>query len=184
MIRSSRNDAARAPEPIAAPSPTPTATPNYASAPSAAAEIRKTAPVATIGPKIRFKGELVGEEDLLIQGHIDGTIDLRDHNLTIGEKGVIRANVLAKTITIEGSVEGDVYGRERISIKSSSKVNGNLVADRVTLEDGAKFKGSIDMDISSHKAKFEPAATVPVPSSTPKTDNEIKASQDGELDSK
>ncbi len=113
------------------------------------------APIAVIGPKIQFKGELVGEEDLLIQGHVDGTIDLKGNNLTIGDKGVVKANVLAQTITIEGTIEGDVYGEERISILSSSNVKGNLVADRVTLEDGAKFKGSIDMEIESRKEDFQ-----------------------------
>lgn len=112
-------------------------------------------PGAVIGPKIRFKGELVGEEDLLIQGQVDGTIDLKGNSLIIGEQGVVKANVLAQTITIEGTVEGDIYGEERISIKSSSNVKGNLVADRVTLEDGAKFKGSIDMEIDSRRSEFE-----------------------------
>lgn len=112
-------------------------------------------PGAVIGPKIRFKGELVGEEDLLIQGQVEGTIDLKGNNLIIGEQGVVKANVLAQTITIDGTVEGDVYGEERISIKSSSNVKGNLVADRVTLEDGAKFKGSIDMEIDSRRTEFE-----------------------------
>ena len=112
-------------------------------------------PVAVIGPKIRFKGELVGEEDLLIQGHFDGTIDLKGHHLIIGEQGVVKANVLAKNIIIKGTVEGDIFGQERISILSSSNVNGNLVADRVTLEDGAKFKGSIDMEINDRKHDFE-----------------------------
>lgn len=110
---------------------------------------------AVIGPKIRFKGELVGEEDLLIQGQVDGTIDLKGNKLIIGEQGVVKANVLAQNITIEGTVEGDIYGEERISIKSSSNVKGNLVADRVTLEDGAKFKGSIDMEIESRRSEFE-----------------------------
>ncbi len=157
MIRSSKQEYVptietstepEAPTPAPAPVQSPTLTP------------RTVPPTAVIGAKIRFKGELVGEEDLLIQGHIDGTVDLKNHNLTIGENGVIKANVLAKTITIEGSVEGDVYGKEQIAIKSSSKVRGNLVADRVTLEDGAKFKGSIDMDISAHKGKFESPKTL------------------------
>ena len=117
--------------------------------------ISQAKPAAVIGPKIRFKGELVGEEDLLIQGQVDGTIDLKGNSLIIGEQGVVKANVLAQTITIEGTIEGDVYGEERISIKSSSNVKGNLVADRVTLEDGAKFKGSIDMEIESRKSDFE-----------------------------
>lgn len=110
---------------------------------------------AVIGPKIRVKGELVGEEDLLIQGQVDGLVDLKNHTLTIGEQGVVKADVLAKTITIEGTVEGDLFGQERISILSSSNVKGNLVAERVTLEDGAKFRGSIDMDVESHKDKFQ-----------------------------
>ncbi|WP_096084645.1 bactofilin family protein [Agaribacterium haliotis] len=112
-------------------------------------------PAAVIGPKIRFKGELVGEEDLLIQGEVDGTIDLKGNHLIIGEQGTVRANVLAQNIVIKGTVEGDIYGQERISILSSSNVQGNLVADRVTLEDGAKFKGSIDMDIADRKSDFE-----------------------------
>lgn len=112
-------------------------------------------PAAVIGPKIRFKGELVGEEDLLVQGHIDGTIDLKGNHLIIGKQGVVKANVLAQTIVIEGTVEGDIFGQDRISILSSSNVKGNLVADRVTLEDGAKFKGSIDMDMESRKKDFQ-----------------------------
>lgn len=112
-------------------------------------------PTAVIGPKIRFKGELVGEEDLLIQGQVEGTIDLKDNNLTVGQQGVIKANVLAKTITIEGEVEGDIFGQERIAILASSNVRGNVVADRVTLEDGAKFRGSIDMDVEARKADFQ-----------------------------
>ncbi len=104
-------------------------------------------PSAVIGPKIRFKGELVGEEDLLIQGKVEGTIDLKGHNLTVGPQGVLQANVSAKTITVEGRVEGDLHGEERIAIRSSSQVQGNIKAERVVLEDGAKFRGSIDMEM-------------------------------------
>ena len=150
MIRSNKQqDIQRNIEPVP-PSPI-TQAPN----PTAASPEVHGTPVATIGPKIRFKGELAGEEDLLVQGEIDGTIDLRGNKLTIGSQGTVKANVLAKTITIEGTVEGDIYGKERIEIKASSNVKGNLVADRVTLEDGAKFKGSIDMDISAHKNIFD-----------------------------
>lgn len=109
-----------------------------------------TIPAAVIGPKISFKGELTGEEDLLIQGRVEGTIDLKGNHLTIGQQGVVKANLMAKTITIEGTVEGDLIGQERIEIKSSSNVKGNLIAARVTLEDGAKFRGSIDMDSQSN----------------------------------
>jgi cytoskeletal protein CcmA (bactofilin family) len=117
-------------------------------------------PAAVIGPKISFKGELTGEEDLLIQGRVEGTIDLKGNHLTIGKQGVVKANLMAKTITIEGTVEGDLIGQERIEIKSSSNVKGNLIAARVTLEDGAKFRGSIDMD--SQTSTSAPKYTAPV----------------------
>lgn len=120
-----------------------------------------SSPKAVIGSKIRFKGELIGEEDLLVQGTVEGTIDLKGHNLIVGEQGVLHANVTAKTITIEGKVEGDLYGEERIAIKSSSQVQGNVKAERVVLEDGAKFRGSIDMDVKSSK----PASSNAIPSS-------------------
>ena len=120
--------------------------------------VEKTVPtstpiVAVIGPKIQFKGELVGEEDLLIQGQFDGTIDLKGHNLIVGEQGKLNANASAKTINVQGRVEGDLFGEERIAIRSSSFVQGNIKADRVVLEDGAKFKGSIDMDMGEPQAK-------------------------------
>ncbi len=104
-------------------------------------------PTAVIGPKIRFKGELVGEEDLLVQGKVEGTIDLKGHHLTVGQQGVLQANVSAKTVTVEGKVEGDLHGEERVAIRASSHVQGNIKAERVVLEDGAKFRGSIDMDM-------------------------------------
>lgn len=110
---------------------------------------------AVIGAKIRFIGELVGEEDLLIQGYVEGTIDLKGNSLTIGKQGVVKANVLAKSVIIEGKVEGDIFGEERIAVRSSSQVKGNLVADRVTLEEGAKFKGSIDMDMEARKEELK-----------------------------
>lgn len=109
-------------------------------------------PAAVIGPKITIRGDLSGEEDLLIQGNVEGSIDLTGFHLTVGKEGVVKANLLAKSITIEGSVEGDLIGQERILIKASSNVKGNLVAERVTLEDGSKFRGSIDMESGKSNA--------------------------------
>ncbi|WP_245929101.1 bactofilin family protein [Agarilytica rhodophyticola] len=113
-------------------------------------------PAAVIGSQIRFKGELVGEEDLLIEGYVEGTIDLKGHNLIVGEQGVVHANVNAKTVAVEGKVEGDLFGEERIAIRASSQVQGNIKAERVILEDGAKFRGSIDMDMDSSGATSTP----------------------------
>ena len=110
-------------------------------------------PSAVIGSKISFKGELSGDEDLLIQGHVEGTVTLKGNKLTIGKLGKVKANLSAKNIIIDGAVEGDIIADEHISINSSSVVKGNVVADRVTLEDGAKFRGSIDMDVDAKPAK-------------------------------
>ena len=152
----SRNDSRKnAVEPKVSPAPVQTM-PDPTPVPRA--QTPSSSQTAVIGPKIRFKGELVGEEDLIIQGQVDGSIDLKGHNLTIGEHGVIKANLLGKTVTIRGTVEGDVFGEERISIMSSSNVKGNLTADRVVLEDGAKFRGSIDMDPTSNKEKLKKAS--------------------------
>lgn len=121
---------------------------------------------AVIGSKICFKGELTGEEDLLIQGRVEGTVDLKGHNLTVGKQGVVKANLMAKTITIEGTVEGDLFAQERISIKASSEVTGNLVADRVTLEDGAKFRGTIEME-STKRGEAQLAVSKPKADKSP-----------------
>lgn len=127
---------------------------------------KETTPKAIIGPKIRFKGELIGEEDLIVQGKVEGTIDLKGNTLTVGNQGIVEANVTAKTITIEGSVKGDLHGEERIAITASSNVQGNIKAARVVLEDGAKFRGSIDMDVDSKpasKSSNASSASAPTP---------------------
>jgi len=124
-------------------------------APAAPAEPRPASPVkepATIGASIQFKGDLTGEEDFVIQGKVEGTINLQKNNLTIGKNGRIRANVTANTIIIEGQLQGDMFGNEKVIIRKSGNVLGNIVAPRVTLEDGAKFKGSIEMEPKAGEA--------------------------------
>lgn len=103
-------------------------------------------PQALIGSKIRIKGELYGEEDILIQGRVEGTIEVKENNLTVGADGHVSADSQAKEIIVEGEVRGDLTGEEKVVIKSTSNVNGNIVAPRVSLEEGAKFKGMIDME--------------------------------------
>jgi cytoskeletal protein CcmA (bactofilin family) len=98
-----------------------------------------------IGPTIAIKGDLSGEEDLLIEGHVEGKIDLRRHAITVGKSGRVKADVYGKAITVEGEVEGNLFGEEQIVLRQSSTVRGNITAPRVSLEDGANFKGSIDM---------------------------------------
>jgi cytoskeletal protein CcmA (bactofilin family) len=100
---------------------------------------------AVIGPTISIKGDLSGEEDLVIEGSIDGKIELRRHTVTVGKNGRVKADIYGKNITIEGSVEGNLYGEEQLVLRQSGTVRGNIVAPRVALEDGSNFKGSIDM---------------------------------------
>jgi cytoskeletal protein CcmA (bactofilin family) len=102
--------------------------------------------VAMIGPSITIKGEVNGEEDLLIQGKIEGSINLDNHEVTVGDSGQVSADIKAKVATINGEVTGDISANEKVVISRSGNVRGNIVAPRVTLEDGAIFKGSIDMD--------------------------------------
>ncbi len=100
---------------------------------------------AIIGPTIHIKGDLTGQEDLLIEGWVEGKIELRRHDVTVGKNGRVRADIFGKTITIEGEVHGNLYGEEQLLLKQAGTVRGNIIAPRVSLEDGANFKGSIDM---------------------------------------
>ena len=109
-----------------------------------------------IGATVFIKGEIQGSEDLAVEGEIEGKINLRDHSLHLGPKSRIRAEIFAKTITIEGDVRGDVYASERLVIKKSGRLNGNIVAPRLVLEDGARFKGTIDMEKQVDPPKINP----------------------------
>ncbi|MDX1432995.1 MAG: polymer-forming cytoskeletal protein [Gammaproteobacteria bacterium] len=102
---------------------------------------------ATIGPTIRINGDLSGDEDVIVQGSVEGTVTLRENVLQVGKDGKINATVNARVITVEGRVEGDLHGGEQVVVQRSGVVRGNITAPRVTLEDGCKFKGSIDMDV-------------------------------------
>ena len=109
---------------------------------------------AVIGPSIRIKGDLSGEEDLVIQGRVEGTIQLKQKSLTVGAEGKVDANVLAHTIVVEGEVKGDLFGSENVSIRKTGNVVGNIVSPKVGLEEGCRFKGSIDMDPDSVTKAF------------------------------
>jgi len=116
-------------------------------APSMSAKRPKSssAESATIGRSITIRGDVTGDEDLYIQGRVEGTIDLKQHNVTVGPEGRVKANIKGRMVTIEGEVDGNVSGQEQVALRSASKVSGDIVAPRVVLEDGASFLGSIDM---------------------------------------
>ena len=103
--------------------------------------------VAAIGPSIVVRGDITGEEDLLIQGRGEGSLDLPKNDLTVGPDGKVKADLKALKIEVQGEVTGDMNGTDRIVIRRSGTVEGNIVAPRVVLEDGCRFKGSIDMSM-------------------------------------
>jgi len=112
---------------------------------------------AVIGPTISIKGDLSGEEDLLIEGHLEGKIELRHHRLTIGKSARIMGDIHWKAITVEGAVEGNLYGEERLIVRKSATIRGNFISPRVAIEDGADIKGNIDMGL------MEKPVTPPAP---------------------
>jgi cytoskeletal protein CcmA (bactofilin family) len=101
---------------------------------------------AVIGPGIQITGDISGDENLIIEGKVDGKIKLVAHQVDIGQSGRVNADISAKVIKIAGEVRGDLTGSEKVIISRSGNVHGNIIAPRMTLEDGAIFKGSIDMD--------------------------------------
>ncbi|MCP3982387.1 MAG: polymer-forming cytoskeletal protein [bacterium] len=101
--------------------------------------------IVNIGQSVQIKGELTGNEDLTIEGMVDGKILLKDHNLTIGANGKITAEVHAKTVVVVGLVQGNITADDKVEIAPSGSVEGDITAPRIAISDGAKFKGAVDM---------------------------------------
>jgi len=101
---------------------------------------------AVIGLDTQIKGDITGSENLVIEGKVIGKIKLELHQVEVGQNGRVNADITAKVIKIAGEVRGDLHATEKVVISRSGNVHGNIVAPRMTLEDGAIFKGSIDMD--------------------------------------
>jgi cytoskeletal protein CcmA (bactofilin family) len=110
---------------------------------------------ATIGRSITIRGDVGGDEDLLIQGQVDGSVSLDLHSVTVGSQGRVNANITGRVVVVEGQVEGDLNAKEQIILRSSAQVKGDISAPRVVLEDGASFRGLVDMGAP---AEDKPAA--------------------------
>ena len=117
---------------------------------------------AVIGPSIQIKGELIGKEDLAIEGRVEGIIRLSEHELLIGQKARIEATLEAKIIRVEGEVRGDIMASERVELAPGSSVSGDIVSPRIAIADGARFKGSVDMDRSKNAGGSKKPSTQPV----------------------
>lgn len=106
---------------------------------------------ARFGKSLVFQGGLVGAEDLYLDGQFEGTIELDGSSLTVGPQGRVRADIKAREIVIEGNVEGNLRARDRLQIRCTGSVTGDLLAARIVIEDGAYFKGSIDIERADEK---------------------------------
>jgi len=124
-----------------------------------------------IGKSVVIKGELTGSEDLTIEGHVEGKIELRQNVLTIGPNGKIKAQVFAKSVVILGEVTGNVTASEKVDLRDNGSVDGDIAAPRVAIAEGAHFRGSIDMQRTGSKpgesAKSDAKAQQPSTPATP-----------------
>ena len=101
--------------------------------------------MASIGQSIVFKGELTGDEDLEIDGQVEGTVHLKNHQLTIGANGQVQAELKAKAVVIVGHVTGNVVGTERVEIQATGIVDGDVTAPKLVVAEGARINGAIHM---------------------------------------
>jgi cytoskeletal protein CcmA (bactofilin family) len=123
--------------------------------------------IAVIGKTITINGDVIGEESLVIDGKVEGTVRLNGYDLTVGQSGRVKASIAANVVRIEGEVSGDIAGIEKVVITKTGRVRGNIVAQRVTLEDGSNFKGSIDMNPAQPVAQAAPQMPKSEPGATP-----------------
>ena len=121
--------------------------------------------IATIGKSVIVKGELSGSEDLYVDGEVEGSISLRGQSLTIGPNGRVRANIEARNVILHGRVDGNIQASDRVELRKSASLSGDISTARVAIEDGAFFKGSIDIQKAEPAPRLEPkpAAVAPAP---------------------
>jgi cytoskeletal protein CcmA (bactofilin family) len=145
------------------------------SVPQRGSRMAEEAEKSVIGKNIKFRGELIGNESLHIEGTVEGTVIMEGHNLSVGAGGELNANIHAKNITVEGALTGDALAEELIEIRRTAVVKGNLIAPRIQLDDGGKFRGSMDMvdtdaEMKERTSDFKEKLVHP---NLPPRDNEI-----------
>ncbi len=137
----------------------------------AVAEPQLVTMTAVIGQSIVIRGDVSGDEDLLVEGRIEGTVALPKSRLVIGANGNVAADVNAKTLRVEGTMTGDIAALDSVVVKSTGKMHGNIKAPRITLEDGCRFNGTINMDTEASAVVTD----LKTPSPSVKTTSEKQA---------
>jgi len=151
----------------AMPTPVSTTAPEAPMAPRPSAPVAtpSTADQATIGKSLVIKGEVTGSESLYIDGRVEGSINLAGNRVTVGRNGVVAANINAREIVVLGKVRGNLTASDRVDIRSDGSLTGDVVAARISIEDGAFFKGGIDIRKGGQKVngleEAKPAVSAP-----------------------
>ena len=115
----------------------------------ASAAVPSSVPPSLLGPRLKIKGEITGTQDLVIHGQFQGKINLKDQNITVARSARVKADIFAKNITIQGTVEGDVQATAKATLESMAEMSGTLSASRISVAEGAIFKGSLKIHTSS-----------------------------------
>jgi len=161
-----------------APSPNPTTEPQRSAMPPAepltpprpaASPAITTQEQATLGKSLIIKGEVTGSESLYIDGRVEGSINLPGNRVTVGRNGVVSANISAREIVVLGKVRGNMTASDRVDIRGEGSLTGDVVSQRISIEDGAYFKGGIDIRKPGQKANGEAKenATTTTPETAP-----------------
>jgi cytoskeletal protein CcmA (bactofilin family) len=127
--------------------------------PGRASDTESSRGTALIGKSLLVKGQVFGREDLIVDGEVDGTLELQEHRLTIGPNGKVQASIKAREVVVVGTVHGNIEATEKIDIRKEAKLVGDIKTARIMIEDGAYFKGSID--IQKPEVSRPPAAPRP-----------------------
>jgi cytoskeletal protein CcmA (bactofilin family) len=156
--------------PSSSPSPNPTPEPqrNFTppaepvSAPRPASPAMNTQEQATLGKSLVIKGEVTGSESLYIDGRVEGSINLPGNRVTVGRNGVVSANISAREIVVLGKVRGNMTASDRVDIRGEGSLSGDVIAQRISIEDGAYFKGGIDIRRPGQKTNGEAKETTAI----------------------
>jgi len=145
-------------KPSSIPAPAPAPPMQQVMAPPQPESRRIERDVVNIGKSVVIKGELNGSEDLTIEGQVEGKIELKEHALTIGPNGKIKAQVFAKSVIVLGEVHGNVTASEKVDIRDGGSVDGDIISPRVAIAEGAHFRGSVDMQRKGSQPAQKPQA--------------------------
>lgn len=132
-------------DPIRPQTPTPLSTEPAAQRPNPTPSISSTTEQATIGKSLTIKGEITGSEGLYIDGHVEGSVNLPGNRVVVGRNGQVAANISAREVVVLGKVNGNINASDRVDIRNEGSLTGDVVAQRISIEDGAYFKGGIDI---------------------------------------